>query len=189
MRFLKNFSVVLLILFFLSCLGTKKITEKKQTKTLTEKTLSVSDSTKITQTNRKIDDVVTVTVPVSDPKLDAKIDEILSKINTSKTSGTNNYTLSYDRLKRQIIAELSIGETTETNKSTNNSFVSTKKDEERVIETSKKIISVIPWWGWLILIFLIRKQIISIIAIFIPGVRNINTIYDLFNPPNKNKDD
>lgn len=188
MRFLKNGSIILLLLLLSNCLGTKTVTEKSSEKTSTEKTETKSDSSKTIEINRKIDDVITVSVPVHDPVIDAKIDAILSKINTSKSSGANNYNLSYDKIKREIIAELSIGETENVKENINNSYVSVKSDEERAIETSKKIVRLIPWWLWLILALLLRNQIISIIAIFIPGVRGIHSIHDLLNPPNKNKD-
>lgn len=188
MRFLKNGSIVLLLLLFMNCLGVKKASEKTSEKTTTEKTETKSDSSKTVETSKKIDDVITVQVPVKDPFIDAKIDEILSKLNTTKTSGSNSYNLSYDKIKRELIAELQIGETQNVKETASNSLISQKTDEERITELSKKVVHMIPWWMWIIIVVLMRKQIISIIAIFIPGVKQIHTIHDLFNPPNKNKD-
>lgn len=63
------------------------------------------DSIKNTAINRAIDDKLITPIVQSqtgnaifDSLVNDKIDEILSKLNTSKNSGDNGYTLIYDKL-------------------------------------------------------------------------------------------
>lgn len=177
--------ILILLILFTSCLGTKKVTETNKETTQIEKTEIKKDSVSSEVVNKKIDDAITIEVPVSDPEVDAKIDEILSKLNMSKSSGDNSYRFYYDAQLRELRAEFEIGETKDKEVVKSSEIVSEKSFEERTDEYISKKIKIIPWWGWLVLVFLLRKYIVGFIGIFIPGVKGIKTVQDLLNPPKK----
>ena len=185
----KYIYILILFIFIQSCLGSKKTTEKKYKSISTENVLKSNDTTSKEIVSKSIKDEIIVEVPVSDPMTNAKIDEILRKLNTQKKSGNNNYKLYYDSKLRELRAELYVGETRDKVLETNNKVVNEKTFEQEISENSKKIIRIIPWYIWLAIIWLTRKIfLIPIISIFIPGIKGIHTLQDLFNPPNKNND-
>ena len=179
---------LLLILIFTSCLGSKKVTEKTSDKSLIEKTKT--DSTAKETINKKIEDKATFKVAESstgdvdfDNRVNDAVANVLRSINFQKSSGDNSYRVYYDEKLRTLEAQIQVGETSSKEVATNKE--SDKEQTETSTETFKKYTSMIPWWGWLVLIFVLRKHIIGFIAIFIPGVRGISTIQDLLNPPEK----
>ena len=88
--------MVFVFLFFLisaniNCLGTKSISEKTNTTKEKDKTEITNDVNETKEINKAIDDEIgTKIVDSGNPLLDKKIDEILSKVNTTKTSGDNS---------------------------------------------------------------------------------------------------
>ena len=177
---------LLILLIFTSCLGSKKVTEKESTIKQIEKSEVKKDSSNVTTVNKAIDDKVTTKVSDSgDEEMNARIDEILRKLNTQKSSGSNNYNLYYDEQLRELRAEFSVGETKDSEIITDKAETSEKSYEEQVSENIKKTISIIPWWLWVIAAFVFRKQIIGFIAVFYPPIRGITTVKDLFTPPSK----
>ena len=169
-----------LILALTSCsllnLGSKKVTETNKETTQIEKTEIKKDSIKTEIVSKKIDDAITIEVPVSDPEVDAKIDEILSKLNLSKSSGDNSYRFYYDAKLRELRAEFEIGETKDSEVIKSEETISEKSFTEKTDEYIYKKITSLPWWVWLILVWLIRKHIINLIGIFVPGVKGIKTV-------------
>lgn len=104
--------IQIIILFFIislvvtSCSSAKKLTKEY---TLIENEIQRSDSIKNTVVNNEINDKLITPVAHSqtgnaslDSLVNAKVDEILSKLNTSKKSGDNSYRLIYDKLKKQL---------------------------------------------------------------------------------------
>lgn len=88
-------------------------TDIKEVKTTTEiakdkevvKNLAIIDSLKMLIAKVK------TSRPECDSITNAKIDELLSQINSQKTSGNNAFGVYYDKLKRELIAYAKIGET------------------------------------------------------------------------------
>ena len=98
--------LVLLSLVFIGCCPTRKY---KQENTLLKSEIQKRDSLKSVIINQAIDDKLITPVvqsstgnPVLDSLVNAKVDEILSKLNTSKNSGDNSYKLIYDKLAKQL---------------------------------------------------------------------------------------
>lgn len=189
--------LILIISFFLlnSCTGVKSVFQKETKTNSTEKTTSKSDSISKETINKKIDDTAIINIPKSETKdkdFDAAVNKavtnILKSINFQKSSGDNNYKLYFDEKLDQLKLELQIGETNNKETSLNNKETSEKTFEETVNENTKKFVKMIPWWVWVILVWFLRKHIIAIIGIFVPGVSQIKTIQDLLNPPNKKED-
>ena len=181
--------VIMIILMFSSCsllnLGSKKVTETNKETSQVEKSEVKKDSVSTEIVSKKIDDAITIEVPVSDPEVDAKIDEILSKLNMSKSSGDNSYKFYYDAQLRELRAEFEIGETKDSEVIKSDVTTSEKSLTEKTDEYISKKIKTLPWWIWLIVVWFLRKHIVNLIGIFIPGVKGIRTVQDLLNPPKK----
>lgn len=135
-------SIQYIILFTLSlillagCSSAKRI---KQETTLIENEIQKKDSTKSTVINQQIDDKLITPIvqsqtgnPVFDSLVNAKVDEILSKLNTSKNSGDNSYRLIYDKLKKQLEFYAKIAQT-------KNENTSAKSENARIIIKKEKI--------------------------------------------------
>lgn len=103
-------SIQLLILIFCilitGCSSTKKIKEEN---TLLKSEIQNRDSSKNTVINQPIDDKLITPIVQSqtgnqsfDSIVNAKVDEILTKLNLTKSSGENGYVLIYDKLRKQL---------------------------------------------------------------------------------------
>lgn len=114
-------TVSIIILFFIisvvvtSCSSAKKITKED---TLIENVIKRSDSVRNKVVNQEINDQLITSVSQSqtgnaslDRLVNAKVDEILSKLNTSKNSGDNSYRLIYDKIKKQLEFNAKIAQT------------------------------------------------------------------------------
>lgn len=126
-------SIQLLILIFCilltSCSSTKKLKEEN---TLLKSEIQKRDSIKNTVINQAIDDKLITPIvqsqtgnSVFDSLVNAKVDEILSKLNTSKNSGDNGYKLIYDKLKKQLEFYAQIAQTQNENSAVKNEKVKT----------------------------------------------------------------
>ena len=115
----KIFQIIILFFIFslvnISCSSAKKLTKED---TLIENEINRNDSIKNTVVNKEINDKLITSVIQSqtgnaslDSLVNAKIDEILSKLNTSKNSGDNSYNLIYDKIKRQLEFNAKIAQT------------------------------------------------------------------------------
>lgn len=178
--------IIFLAILLTSCLGSKKIFDKNKVTTQTESSEVTKDSTSESKKNLGIKDTLIVNVPKSDNKEVMAMFEVLMKqLNTSKSSGSNSYSSKYDAEKDQLIIEFMVA-ATENIKTISNSDTKTEKSfEEQTDEYVSKKITALPWWAYVIGIWLLRSHIIGIIAIFIPGIRNIKSIADLLTVPNK----
>ena len=170
-------SIQLLILIFcillISCSSTKKLKEEN---TLLKSEIQNRDSIKNTVINQAIDDKLITPIvqsqtgnSVFDSLVNAKVDEILSKLNTSKNSGDNGYKLIYDKLKKQLEFYAQIAQTQNENTAVKNEKVKTiiqvKKIPMVVEKPLSKLEKFLMGLGILALlyvgfkiIFLIRKK-------------------------------
>ena len=134
---IRNFLILTSILMLCcSCASTKKYKEQN---TIVQSELQQNDSTKTTIINEAINDTLITPVvqsdtgnKVLDSLVNTKVDEILQKLNTSKTSGDNAYRLMYDKLKKQLEFYSKISQT-------KNESVQVKKQKDKVIIQIKKI--------------------------------------------------
>ncbi|PRP68097.1 hypothetical protein BST86_13880 [Nonlabens agnitus] len=141
-----------------SCRSKKKVSEKLIEKTTVDKS-SESISEKETVKSLAIEDQQTIPVPAADtgdPILDKKVnkevDQILKKIKSRKTSGSNSSTVDYDEQKREININTTVGPT-ESKKQLevkNDSLATTKNKLDQ--GTSETVRTVWPWWLWALLI-------------------------------------
>ena len=128
--------LVLLSLVFIGCSSARKY---KQENTLLKSEIQKRDSLKSVIINQAIDDKLITPVvqsstgnPVLDSIVNAKVDEILSKLNTSKNSGDNSYKLIYDKLAKQLEFYSKMAQT-------KNENTATKTTNDKTIIQIKKI--------------------------------------------------
>lgn len=114
---------------FTSCSSAKKLKEEN---TLLKNEIQKRDSIKNTVINQAIDDKLVTPIvqsqtgnAVFDSLVNAKVDEILSKLNTAKNSGDNSYKLIYDKLKKQLEFYAQIAQTKNENTAVKNEKVKT----------------------------------------------------------------
>ena len=178
----------ILLLFFTSCLGSKRVAEKTSDKSLIE--ITKTDSTAKETVNKGIEDKAVFKVAESstgDVQFDNRVNDavanILRSINFQKSSGDNSYRLYYDEKLRELTAQIQVGETSSKEVATNKEV--DKEQTETSTESLKKYTSMIPWWGWLIGFIVLFKQIMGVIGVIYPPARGITSIAELFRPPNK----
>lgn len=176
---MKHIFLIVLILTLTGCFGSKKVTEKTITTKQTEKIEIKKDSSKIVNTNKAIKDKVITSVPSVTPEIDALVDEVLSKLNTSKSSGSNSYNQKYNKDTREIVTDIEIGETQDVAINTNMETAIEKSFEQKIDEYIFKKIKVMPWYIYGLLIFLFRNQLIGLLSFFFPGIKAIKTFTDL----------
>ena len=165
---MKAFYTILLALTICSCGTSKLIKQSAKETTSTEKTEFKKDSINTTVINKSIDDALTIPVvksntnnKVKDSIINAKVDEILSKLNTSKKSGNNSYRLNYNTEKRLLELEAKIGETKDTSTDTKTEETTEKTFEEKTDEYISKKIKSIPWWFYAMVVFWFFPQILA----------------------------
>lgn len=136
----KSFAIslllVLLSLVFIGCSSAKK---HKQENTLLKSEIQRRDSLRNVIINQAIDDKLITPVVQSntgnkevDSLVNAKIDEILSKLNTSKKSGDNSYKLEFNKLAKQLEFYSKMAQT-------KNENTTTKTANDKTIIEVKKI--------------------------------------------------
>ncbi len=129
---MKKLMQLLIIIFCILLTGCSSIKKLKEENTLLKSEIQKRDSIKNTVINQSIDDKLITPIVQSqtgnlvfDSMVNAKVDEILSKLNTSKNSGDNNYKLIYDKLKKQLEFYVQIAQTQNENTAVKNEKVKT----------------------------------------------------------------
>jgi hypothetical protein len=175
---LKNFignrfqSIVIVLgigFLFLSCGSGKPITstQNKESVSITDtskdsvviKNLAIMDSLKVAI------EKVTTTRPECDSLTNAKIEEILSKINTKKASGENGYGFYFDKLKRELVAYAKMGETKNEKIQNNYSTQKTIVEKETIkipVKYTPKWLTYLAWLGGILLVYNIYKIILCV---------------------------
>jgi hypothetical protein len=171
---------IIFLILFTSCLGTKKVTDKEAVTTKTEKTTTKTDSTSKVDTNLGINDRIVVNVPQANDENTTKlVDAILSQLNTSKSSGGNSYTSSYDKETRKLVIDFIIASTQ--NKETRSAVKTDTEQtfEQTVTENTKKVVKMIPWWLWLIVGVWFLPQIINRVKLILVPFSGISFKKDI----------
>lgn len=194
---MRNLLIIIILLLFTSCsllnLGSKKITEKTSEIKQTEKIEIKNDSTSVEVVNKEIDDKASIKVAESntgdrdfDEAVNRAVTNILSSINFEKSSGDNSYKMWYDVKEQMMKMEAKIGETKDKEVNTNKDKEVEKSWEQTVTENTKKTIKMIPWYLWIVIVWFLRKHLINLVGIFVPGVKQIKTVKQLLNPGGDN---
>lgn len=131
--------IVLLLVFSLCFLGCSTTKKAKQESSVLLKERIQKDSIKNMVITREISDSVITPIVQSnsgdmafDSLVNAKVAEILSKLNTTKHSGDNSYTLFYDTLKKQLELYVKIAQS-------KNQNIEVSNKEQKVIVKVQKI--------------------------------------------------
>lgn len=173
--------VLILVVFFTSCLGSKKVVEKSNTSVSVEKTEVFKDSVANVERNLAISDKIITPISFTGDKfLDKNIDDFLQKINTEKQSGNNSYQLKYNREKRQLETNITVGETTNKEIATNTSSETEKSVEERINEYVYRRITQLPWYIWVALYFLFLDGKIGALLSNIPALKGATSVLSIF---------
>lgn len=162
--------LTLLFLVFISCSSAKK---QKQENTILKSEIQKIDSLKSVIINQAIDDKLITPVvqsstgnSVLDSLVNAKVDEILSKLNTSKNSGDNSYKLIYDRLAKQLQFYFKMAQTknenTAANTTNDKTIVRVKKIPIEIIKPLSKLENFLMGLGILALLFVGYKTVVFI---------------------------
>ena len=138
MKMIFKILTVAILLLVTSC-GSKKIINQVSEKEKT--TITKSDSVKIVERNRAIVDSLKFKIAQSatgdkkfDDAVNKAVSEILNKLNTSKSSGDNSYSLTYDDVLKELRAVMNIAPTENTIMKNNNIY-----NEKETVITEKEI--------------------------------------------------
>ncbi|RZJ33713.1 MAG: hypothetical protein EOO51_12540 [Flavobacterium sp.] len=155
-------------LILCSCLGTKSASEKSSSIVEKESNVKTTDSAVDARINKAIADAFKLMVPASktsdeafNKAVNSAVDEILEKLNVNKQSGDNSYSLMYDRIKRELIFQAKIAETSNKNSVVKTTEKHEKSFSQNVDEYLSKKANSIPWWFWLIAAVWFLPQIVS----------------------------
>lgn len=175
---MKRIFLICLTSLLFSCAGTHKVTEKTSTTNSKENTEIVKDSTLNSEINKKIDDAVNLIVTRSNTSdaefnkaVDRAVDDILSKLNMTKQSGDNSYSLMYDKVKRELLLQMQVGETKSTSQTVNKSEKIEKSFEQVTDEYFSKKINMIPWWVWVAGAIWFLPKIIERVMLIVNPIR------------------
>jgi hypothetical protein len=160
----------LLSFAFFSCSSAKK---HKEENTLLKNEIQKRDSLKSVIINQAIDDKFITPVVQSntgnrelDSLVNAKVDEILSKLNTSKNSGDNSYKLIYDKLAKQLEFYSKMAQTKNENTaiktSNDKTIIQIKKIPIEIKKPLSKLEKFLIGLGILTLLFLGYKAVVFI---------------------------
>jgi hypothetical protein len=166
----KYLILTLLSLVFISCSSAKK---HKEENTLLKSEIQKRDSLKSVIINQAIDDKLITPVVQSntgnrvlDSLVNAKVDEILSRLNTSKNSGDNSYKLIYDKLAKQLEFYSKMAQTKNENTAINTSkdktIIQIKKIPVEIVKPLSKQEKFLMVLGIATLLFLGFKAVVFI---------------------------
>ena len=158
---------------------------KKETEKLSiseKETVQKTDSIVSIKQNRAIKDNFVFKVPKSsssdkstDSIIDARLDEILEKLNFQKSSGSNSYKMSYNPDKREIEGSVEVGATADKTQSTHASNLQTSTDSDFLSSTSKKT-GIPTIWILAIIVFLFRSQLFWLLKKLFPVLETLKIV-------------
>lgn len=181
---MKQISYILIILISLSsCTALKTVFQKKEhITTRATSSKAVVDSIVSVWKNREIEDQFTFKIPRSntsnktkDSILDARLDEILAKINFKKRSGSNSYRMRYNPNKRELETNVTVGATKDSISNVTKSDTKTAK-ETNIISNYIKKTGIPMWYIYIGLAFVFRKQIYWVLNKLFPVLKTLKII-------------
>ncbi|WP_130736742.1 hypothetical protein [Flavobacterium sp. J27] len=159
---------VFFLFMVLSCIVSCKSKQPVKEIHTVEKTIEKQkDSTSVTKISNAIIDSLKVKIaeiktakPECDSITNAKIQELLSQIEVSKTSGDNEIGFYYDQIKKMLVAYAKTGQSTNKETNTNNVTKETEKDnliKEIPVQFTPKWVKILAGLGVLFIIFLVWR--------------------------------
>lgn len=161
MKTLKNIVSILIILLLVGCSSTRnKITA---TTKIDKDTLIVkSDSIKISEISKSIDDLVFLPIQTGDHKIDSVITTRLKSFKTFKKSGENSYKITYDKVNKGFAIASKIGETQSVLVKKIDSLKNIK--QKVIIKEEEAIITRYRTPSWVFAIFLVALIVLYILT-------------------------
>ena len=150
-----------MILLVIGCSSTKNkitATTKNDKDTLTVK----SDSVKISEISKSIDDLVFLPIQTGDYKTDSVITTRLKSFKTFKRSGENSYKITYDEVNKGFVIASKIGETQSVLVKKNDSLRNI--NHKVIIKEEEAIITRYRTPSWVFVIFLIALIMLYILT-------------------------
>ena len=180
---MKKLIIIIFALSLIGCFGSKTVAEKSSETKEVDKSEITNDKTSETEVNKAIDDQVTTKVEdTGDPVLDAKIDAILLGLNTSKSSGDNSYKWYYDAQLRELRAEFQIGQTESKAEAEITETIVEKSFEQKQDEYFKKKVTTLPWWAYVILVFVAWPYLKPIVMMFLGPTNIVASVSNVLKP-------
>ena len=185
-----NKAAVIFILFILfSCRSVKSASEKSTVSELTAITEITKDSTKVTKISEAIADDFAFSLRTNNKELDSIIKQRLKGFSTSKQSGNNSYSASFDYEKMALIVKGIVGPSIESETSTNSDAKSEKSFSQQTDEYFSKKIKSIPIWIYILVgLYFLPKIIAGITAILNPMQTLIGKAANLEKRKNNSSD-
>lgn len=151
---LKIFIVLVSIFTLLSCASKKKIIITEKATIETVQTVK-KDSVLIIEKSLPIKDTLLISLRTNNKKIDSLLNNKLQDFKASKNSGTNKFTVSYDKGKKAIKITASVKGSSNKSLSKNTETTSEKtvnKSQKKEVKIKKSI--GFNWWWILILLCL-----------------------------------
>lgn len=168
-----------------SCRSVKRVTEKSSASKAVEKTETVKDSTNVTKISEAISDDVAVSLRTNNKQLDSIIKERLKGFSTSKQSGNNSYSASFDYDKMALIVKGIVGASIESNTATNNDTKTEKSFTAQTDEYFSEKIKRIPIWVYILIgLYFLPKILAGVTAVINPVQSIIVKAANLGKPKN-----
>ncbi len=169
--------IIIILILFTGCGPFKDIRDKVSTTKETELLEKSTDSLKIIDTNKEINEKVAVKVPESntgdrdfDEAVNRAVTNILNAVNIQKQSGDNYLNMFYDERNKRMVLEAKIAETQNSEIAVTSDTKSEKTFDQNVNEYIKKI--KIPIWIYIIGILF---ALIILKPILIPIIRMVSS--------------
>lgn len=171
--------VISLCLLLTGCLGMRKTTERNSERTEVRdeavNTTTDRDSVATTMVNQAIDNEYEIPLHTTDSLVNARIREALRNFRAGARSGGNSTRIVFDEEAMAFKIAALIGPTQDREVEVRNTASATTTTNTEITETSeervKKVITMIPWWGWLLLVWILRKHILGALAVFWPPLK------------------
>lgn len=170
--------IAALVAFMVSCKPAQPIVEKTITTEVYKRQI---DSLQKLIISKAINDKLVINVPQSntgnkntDSIVNAKIAEILSKLNYQKNSGDNSFAMLYDEFKKQLLISAKVAETR-----SDNTKVKEKNTTDKNTDNTKPVYIKKPYSKPEIAAFVIAG--LTVLGLFVKGVLFVRKRLTIFN--------
>lgn len=170
-----------MIIMLSSCAGKKVISEEKESIKVEKTSSSTKDTASKVEVSKKIDNEYTIPLRTSDSLVNLRIREALKNYSAGTKSGGNSFSIKFDEESLMLKIQAIVDES----KKEELVVISDSKETEAIEVVSeknvKKVLKIIPWWIYAIVVWMLRKQIFSTISTFYPPLKLLNIYKRIMN--------
>jgi len=166
--FFKTMIMIIIALLMLSTTSCASKKETSSTTTSTELNDTSKESSEKTEISGEINDRVVINVPKTDNKeLMELFNQMMSKMNTSKSSGSNSYTSRWDAELMQWIVDFTVAQT-------ENKETASKEETTTVLTFDQQMDTYIkkqkiPFWVYVVGVVLVFPYVLSLLKFLFPS--------------------